>query len=79
MGHGPYVAVIKIPMETLSSEALRGIIEGFVLREGTDYGHRDFSLAEKCEAVRRQLAGGTAEIWFDPESGTVTIRGPDDP
>jgi uncharacterized protein YheU (UPF0270 family) len=66
--------VIKIPQEDLSREALQGLIEAFVLREGTDYGHRDFTLQEKCEAVGRQLRQGVAEIWFDPETGSTTIR-----
>ena len=71
--------MIKIPMEALSREALQGIIEGFVLREGTDYGHREFSLEDKCQAVRRQLDSGLAEIWFDPETGSTTLRRPDTP
>jgi len=66
--------VIKVPPESLSPEALQGVVEAFVLREGTDYGHRDFTLEEKCEAVRRQLRQGFAEIWFDPETGSTTIR-----
>jgi uncharacterized protein YheU (UPF0270 family) len=66
--------VIKIPLESLSAEALEGVIEAFVLREGTDYGHRDFTLEEKREAVRRQLRQGVAEIWFDPETGSTTVR-----
>ena len=66
--------MIKVPLEALSTEALQGVIEAFVLREGTDYGHRDFTLEEKCEAVQRQLRLGRAEIWFDPGSGSTTIR-----
>ena len=33
-----------IPHERLSLEALQGIIEAFVTREGTDYGTQDVSL-----------------------------------
>lgn len=66
--------MVKVPRHSLSAEALRGVVEAFVLREGTDYGHRDFSLEEKCLAVERQLAAGEAEIWFDPETGTTDIR-----
>ena len=50
--------MVKVPPEALSADALRGVIEAFVLREGTDYGHRDFSLEEKCRAVARQIAAG---------------------
>jgi len=66
--------MIKVPPESLSAQALRGVVEAFVLREGTDYGHRDFTLDEKCEGVARQLARGEAEIWFDPETGGTDIR-----
>jgi uncharacterized protein len=61
-------------MKSLSAEALRGIVEAFVLREGTDYGHRDYSLDQKCAAVERQLEAGEAEIWFDLETSSTEIR-----
>ncbi|MDZ7670663.1 MAG: YheU family protein [Gammaproteobacteria bacterium] len=70
--------MVKIPTHTLSPEALRGVVEAFVLREGTDYGHRDISLEEKCAAVERQIAAGQAEVWFDPATGTTDIREPGD-
>jgi len=66
--------MIKVSPRDLSDAALAGIIEAFVLREGTDYGHRDYSLAEKCARVRAQLDAGEAEIWFDPHSETTTVR-----
>jgi hypothetical protein len=65
---------MRIPLQSLSADALRGVVEAFVLREGTDYGHREFALELKCEAVERQLAQGDAEVWFDPETGTTDIR-----
>ncbi len=75
IGHpGGVFHVMKIPVETLSEATLAGIIETFVLREGTDYGHADHDLAGKCRAVRRQLAAGVAEIDFDPDTETVDIR-----
>ncbi len=66
--------MVKVPCQSLSAAALRGVVEAFVLREGTDYGHTDFSLEEKCLAVERQIAAGEAEIWFDPETRTTDIR-----
>ena len=67
-------APVRIPHQELSPEALRGVVEAFVLREGTDYGPAEFSLAEKCRQVVEQLASGEAEIWFDPDSRSVTIQ-----
>ena len=64
---------MEIPLDALSDEALAGIIESFVLREGTDYGHADFSLAQKCAAVRRQLQRGEARLVFDATTGTPNI------
>jgi len=66
--------MLLIPLETLSVEALRGVVEAFVLREGTDYGHEDHTLESKCRAVEQQLRAGQAQIWFDPATGTVDIR-----
>ena len=40
----------------------------FVLREGTDYGHRDYSLEEKSEQVLQALKNGRAEIHYDTDS-----------
>ena len=64
---------LKIPYRELSEEALRGVVESFVLREGTDYGQRDYPLEEKIAAVIRQLDRGEATIVFDPETETVSI------
>ena len=60
--------MIVIPYESLSDQALQGVIEAFVLREGTDYGHRDYSLEEKVDRVMQALRSGRAEIQYDPDS-----------
>ncbi|HEY2035983.1 MAG TPA: YheU family protein [Steroidobacteraceae bacterium] len=63
-----------MPHGELSTEALHGVIESFVLREGTDYGEREYSLEQKVAQVRAQLERGQARIVFDPESSTLTIE-----
>jgi uncharacterized protein YheU (UPF0270 family) len=65
---------ILIPHGELSPEALLGVIESFVLREGTDYGEREHSLEQKVAQVRAQLERGLARILFDPETQTVTLE-----
>lgn len=65
---------MKIPLENLSDEVLMGIIEDYVLREGTDYGPIEQALADKCRMVKRQLEAGQAMIDFDPASETIDIR-----
>ena len=64
---------IEVAHTELSPEALRAVIESFVLREGTEYGEREFSLGEKVEQVMRQLERGEARIIFDPQAQTVDI------
>jgi uncharacterized protein YheU (UPF0270 family) len=64
---------VAVPYTQLSSEALQGVIESFVLREGTEYGEREFTLAEKRLHVMHQLERGEAQIMFDPQSQSVDI------
>ncbi|MBI5468623.1 MAG: YheU family protein [Deltaproteobacteria bacterium] len=64
---------MEIPYDLLSEDALRSLVEEFVTREGTDYGHRDWDLERKVEAVMRQLKYGEAAIVFDEESSTPNI------
>jgi uncharacterized protein len=64
---------VEIPHAELSPEALRGVIESYVLREGTDYGVREYSLDEKVMHVLRQLERGEARIVFDLSSESVQI------
>jgi hypothetical protein len=64
---------VEIPHGELSPEALRGVIESFVLREGTEYGERDVPLETKIAQVLRQIERGEAQIVFDPNSETVDV------
>ncbi len=48
-------AAMIIPHQELSPEALQGLIEEFVTRDGADYGERDTPLEDKVAQVRRQL------------------------
>src|SRR4029450_2633186 len=63
-----------IPHEMLSAEALQGIIEALVTREGTDYGTQDVSLATKVWQVRQQLDAGTAVLVYDEDTESCTIQ-----
>lgn len=64
---------IEIPHGELDPGTLHAVVESFVLREGTDYGQREFQLPEKVEHVMQQLRSGTARIMFDPASQSVSI------
>ncbi|MFD1800769.1 YheU family protein [Mixta tenebrionis] len=62
-----------IPWQDISPETLDNLIEAFVLREGTDYGEQERSLAEKVEDVRRQLKSGEAVLVWSELHETVNI------
>jgi uncharacterized protein YheU (UPF0270 family) len=62
-----------IPHGALAADLLRGVVEAFVLREGTDYGAQEFSLEQKVAHVMRQLERGEAQIMFDPKSQSVQL------
>lgn len=64
---------VEVPHTALSAEALRGVIDSFVLREGTDYGERDVSHDAKATQVLRQLERGEAMILFDPVTESIDI------
>jgi len=64
---------LEIPWNQLSAEILRSVIEEFISREGTDYGEREFTLAEKVEQVKAQVKRGDVVIVFDAESGTCNL------
>ncbi len=64
---------VVIPHQELSSEALLGVIEDFINREGTDYGESPVELATKVAQVRTQLEKGKIVLLYDQESATVNL------
>ena len=65
--------MIEIPLDRLSPDILNGVIEEFILREGTDYGAQESSLDNKIAQVRRQLGRGDVLITFDPVTENCTL------
>ena len=70
---------VVIPHDQLSKEALNGVIEEFVTRDGTDYGPTEVSLETKISQIRTQLNNKTAVIVFDSASQTCNILLANDP
>lgn len=66
---------IEIPTGCLSAEALNGIIESFILREGTDYGAVEISFERKKEQLLKQIEKKEIKIVYDPNSESVTLIG----
>lgn len=56
---------IEVKKSDLKEETLKNLVEAFVLREGTDYGHTDYSLEEKVQMVIKQIDKKRAWIIYD--------------
>jgi uncharacterized protein len=65
---------VEIPPDALSPQALIGLVEEFITREGTDYGERVHTLDEKRNSVMRLIEKGEVAILFDPPSQTTTLQ-----
>lgn len=73
------MSTVKIPYDQLSHEALHGVIEEFVTRDGTNYGEREVPVEIKIGQVLEQIKSGEAVIVFDQKSETCTILKSNDP
>ncbi len=73
------MAIHIIPIYKLSAEALKGVVEEFITRSGTDYGAVESSLETKFKQVRQKLENGLAVLVYDDETETTNIFSADDP
>jgi hypothetical protein len=73
------MAVHIIPVNKLSADALRGVIEEFISREGTDYGEKETSPETKFRQVKDKLEKGLAVLVFDDKTETTNIFMADNP
>lgn len=64
---------VEIPYGKLSPEALQGIAEEFVSREGTDYGPREYTFDAKVKTVIQQIKTGKAKILFDAQTQSLNL------
>jgi uncharacterized protein YheU (UPF0270 family) len=54
----------RVPLERLEVGVLQALLEEFASRDGTDYGERELTLAEKADNLRRQLEAGEICILY---------------
>jgi uncharacterized protein YheU (UPF0270 family) len=73
------MSIHRIPVNRLSPEALQGVIEEFISREGTDYGEVEASRETKFRQAKYRLETGSAVLIFDDETETTNIFLADDP
>ncbi len=64
---------VELDPNQLSPGALRGLVEEYVTREGTDYGVEEFTFEQKVSEVMRQIESGEARIVFDTEMESASI------
>src|SRR6185369_2218798 len=64
---------VEVPHRLVSPDALRSWVEAFVLREGTDYGAREFTHEEKVQQVLDALESGEVRLLYDPATESVTL------
>jgi uncharacterized protein len=69
----------RIPVNKLSTQALQGVIEEFISRDGTDYGEIEVPMEAKFRHVKDKLETGLAVLIFDDETETTNILLADDP
>jgi uncharacterized protein YheU (UPF0270 family) len=62
-----------ISAEHLSQEALQGLIEAFITREGTDYGMHEVSLEDKVQQIKALLRTGDVLIIYDAGTESTTL------
>ena len=68
-----------IPASRLSPEALKGLIEEFISRDGTDYGEQEMSRERRFRQVKEKLKKGLAVLVFDDETETTNILSASNP
>jgi len=73
------MAIHIIPVKKLSAGALRGVIEEFISRSGTDYGAVEASMETKVKQAKYKLENGSAVLLYDDETETTNIFLADDP
>ncbi len=61
----PTDQVLLIPWQSLSEEALSGVLEEYITRDGTDYGANELTLDARLQRARRQLQKGDVQLVFN--------------
>lgn len=64
---------ISIDASKLSTEALIGVVEDYIVRSGTDYGNIETSHEVKINQVKKQIDKNEVKIVYDPNTESVTL------
>jgi len=69
----PEARFLVLDAAGLSPEALRGLVEEFVSRDGTDYGRLEKTLDQKVDSAMRQVENGDVCLVFDREEERANL------
>ena len=64
---------MQIPYQSLKNDTLKKVIESFVVREGTEYGDHDVSLANKVEKVMEQIKDEKIKILYSERDESINL------
>ena len=62
-----------IPYEQISADALQGLMEEFITREGTDYGVDEVSLSTKVGQINALLKRREIVVVFDVTTESISL------
>ncbi|MAC47508.1 YheU family protein [Oceanospirillum beijerinckii] len=65
--------MIEVPYREISPDALQGLLEDFVTRQGYDTAETELGLDDLANQVRQQLINGQLTIVYDPVTESVTV------
>lgn len=60
--------VVEVPYTALSEDALRGVIEEYISREGTDYGEFEIDMEAQFTRAMAALKSRRVAILFYPKT-----------
>lgn len=64
---------MEIPWRELDDETLDRLLSELVTRDGTDYGLREQTTAEKVKGARRSLESGRAQLMWNAEIESASL------
>jgi len=70
--------LVDVPPSRVPEDSLRGLLEEFASRDGTDYGASETPLDERVRQLRRRLNAGEVALLFDVDSETWDLLPRDD-
>lgn len=59
---------VIVPPEQLSDDALAGVLQEYISREGTDYGLREVTFEAQMKQAKRAMFDGECILVFDRQT-----------